>query len=289
MQQPFFRRLQANSDLSGAPGDVFEGGDRGGRGSKAAADEEVRNYEKIRAELERLQAQLGMTARERYQFAQVQKLGKDDTEAERQAIRDQAGAYFDLQKSIEEANKSKEQLNETLKTTAGTFGMAALQGKNMSDTLNRIGAQAANRALMALLDSLLKGVSLPGIAQFLGFGGAPGAPMQITPLAGQRAGGGAMQAGRGYLVGERGEEWVVPKNDSTVIPNGGFGGAPKIEVRTYNNGSGTKAETNVRRQNDGSYLVETTVRDVIMRDLHSNGDISQGLSNVFGMKRGGGN
>ncbi|MCA1596142.1 MAG: hypothetical protein LC772_06925, partial [Chloroflexi bacterium] len=60
-----------------------------------------------------------------------------------------------------------------------------------------------------------------------GGGGAGGAFLNIGTsildgmgLGGARAGGGPMDAGRAYLVGERGPEIVVPRQGGMVIPNG---------------------------------------------------------------------
>ena len=42
----------------------------------------------------------------------------------------------------------------------------------------------------------------------------------ISNFGGARADGGPVQAGRPYLVGERGPEIVVPRQAGTVLPNG---------------------------------------------------------------------
>ena len=49
----------------------------------------------------------------------------------------------------------------------------------------------------------------------------PGNPTAVVPLAGARAMGGPVEAGKPYMVGEKGPEVVVPKQSGTVIPNGG--------------------------------------------------------------------
>jgi hypothetical protein len=45
-----------------------------------------------------------------------------------------------------------------------------------------------------------------------------------SAFGGFRAAGGSVQAGKSYVVGERGAEMFVPSSNGTIIPNGGMGG-----------------------------------------------------------------
>jgi hypothetical protein len=45
-----------------------------------------------------------------------------------------------------------------------------------------------------------------------------------TAFGGFRANGGSVEAGKSYVVGERGAEMFVPSSNGTIIPNGGVGG-----------------------------------------------------------------
>src|SRR5690606_24404783 len=45
-----------------------------------------------------------------------------------------------------------------------------------------------------------------------------------------RASGGPMEANMPYIVGEKGPELVIPRRDSTVVPNGAFGGEVSVEI-----------------------------------------------------------
>jgi hypothetical protein len=46
-----------------------------------------------------------------------------------------------------------------------------------------------------------------------------------TAFGGFRANGGSVQAGKSYVVGERGAEMFVPSSNGTIVPNGGMGGS----------------------------------------------------------------
>lgn len=56
---------------------------------------------------------------------------------------------------------------------------------------------------------------------------------------GFRAAGGAVQAGKSYVVGERGAEMFVPSQNGTIVPNGGMGGTINITVNGAIDAEGT--------------------------------------------------
>lgn len=56
---------------------------------------------------------------------------------------------------------------------------------------------------------------------------------------GFRAAGGSVQAGKSYVVGERGAEMFVPSSNGTIIPNGGNGGTINITVNGAIDAEGT--------------------------------------------------
>ncbi|MGF6347905.1 hypothetical protein [Variovorax sp. W2I14] len=58
----------------------------------------------------------------------------------------------------------------------------------------------------------------------------------ISGLAGARADGGPVAAGRAYLVGERGQEVFVPKSDGTIVPNHELAGRGGLTVNNLTNG-----------------------------------------------------
>lgn len=56
---------------------------------------------------------------------------------------------------------------------------------------------------------------------------------------GFRAAGGSVEAGKSYVVGERGAEMFVPSSNGTIIPNGGNGGTINITVNGAIDAEGT--------------------------------------------------
>lgn len=91
-------------------------------------------------------------------------------------------------------------------------------GKALGDVLTDITRKALSNAIDVLFEALSKtdwgkmfggGDVLAGIGAL--FGGSP---------AGAKAGGGPVEAGRKYRVGELGSEWFYPKTDGVIIPHG---------------------------------------------------------------------
>jgi len=62
--------------------------------------------------------------------------------------------------------------------------------------------------------------------------------MIMGALAGARASGGPMTAGKSYLVGEKGPELVVPSRNSSVVPNSALGGGGVTVNQNITFGSG---------------------------------------------------
>ena len=60
-----------------------------------------------------------------------------------------------------------------------------------------------------------------------------------SAFGGFRANGGAVSAGKSYIVGERGAEMFVPSSNGTIVPNGGMGGTINITVNGAIDAEGT--------------------------------------------------
>lgn len=102
---------------------------------------------------------------------------------------------------------------------ATKFGlMNAIETGDWSDAFGQILTDVTRDALNNALDVLWEALAQidwggqgKGWAGFLSMVGGS--------FAGNRAGGGDIMAGRRYLVGEKGPEWIIPKVDGFVMPN----------------------------------------------------------------------
>lgn len=89
--------------------------------------------------------------------------------------------------------------------------------------------------ILADLTKLLARQALTGLLNaFAGGGGAAGGiGGLLSSFGGAKADGGPVQAGRSFLVGERGPELFTPKTSGGITPNGG-GAAPAVNVSVVN-------------------------------------------------------
>jgi hypothetical protein len=110
------------------------------------------------------------------------------------------------------------------------FDQANAQGNNLAQTLSGqfssmfqgliSGTMSARDAIRNLLQSLAQLLINRAFQALLGgmFGGGGGGILGGL-FGGFRAAGGPVNAGRAYIVGERGPEMIVPNRSGTVIPN----------------------------------------------------------------------
>lgn len=137
-------------------------------------------------------------------------------------VAEQLGKRFeDLNPKLEKVSGFAEQAGRNIQDALGESVLATIEGnagsieKIWGTMLKRLVAQAA----AAQLGKYLLG---EGFAKTGEVGGAAGSLIDFLKGlgGGARAMGGPIYAGRPYLVGERGPELVVPRNNGTVLPNG---------------------------------------------------------------------
>ena len=138
----------------------------------------------------------------------------------------------------------------------GLKGM--LQG--FADMLRQMLAQLAAQELLRAFFSWGAGLG-GGVGQFFTDLGAS--------FGGARAAGGAVAAGRSYLVGERGPELFVPGASGAILPNGMGGGAVVV-----NNYVTINDETDLKRSLP-AILAETTRQSVAATKAEIRGDMKR--------------
>lgn len=140
-----------------------------------------------------------------------------------------------IKKAAEDRIEAYNQLRESL-MQIGEIGVDALsdfiiEGEKGIDVVKRLAKALAHAALQALflgqgpMSGLLGGGSglLGSLVGGL-LGGSPASAAGAVGLAGLRAGGGPVSAGKVYGVGEKGPELFVPRAPGTIVPNHALGG-----------------------------------------------------------------
>jgi hypothetical protein len=117
------------------------------------------------------------------------------------------------------ANTGFTQMERTGAMAAG--GMASAIGRAVTESENRL--ENLGGAFISIIGSALGALASYGLGSVI-----PGPVGDI--LAGRRAGGGPVDAGKAYLVGEKGPEVMVTGSSGTVVPNGALGGETNIYI-----------------------------------------------------------
>ena len=149
---------------------------------------------------------------------------------------EKTGAIFvdrfakNLNKGLNQNNEKFKELASRLKrlqdaskefgtTIATGFEDAVFEAKKLSDAIRQIGQDIIRltfrKAITDPLAETLGGAIKTGIGSIIG--GMTG-----------KAGGGSVQAGKPYLVGERGMEMMIPGRSGTIIPNNALGGSVTV-------------------------------------------------------------
>lgn len=132
----------------------------------------------------------------------------------------------DLKNPIEEWQKAA---GEAANTLVDGLVDAIVQGKSLADVFKNVVKQLAAMILKALIFKALE----IGVNAII-----PGAGSAIF---GKKAGGGDVNAGKPYLVGEVGTEVFVPKQSGNIIPNNqlnGSGSPQRMQSNVYNISAG---------------------------------------------------
>ena len=108
-----------------------------------------------------------------------------------------------------------------LVTKGFTFLDSAIQGF-IDGT--KVSFKAFTAEILAYLAKLMVRMLIFKAIAGTAFGDFLGVPESVTPFGGQKAGGGSIQRGRGYLVGERGPEMFYPRTGGHMAANGAGGG-----------------------------------------------------------------
>lgn len=104
-------------------------------------------------------------------------------------------------------------------------------GKSVAESFAGVLDRIASKLIDMAVDNLVANAFKPAAS---GGGGILGAFASI--FGGFRAGGGDVQAGKGYVVGENGPEWFAPKSAGSIVPGlPGKGGGDIVIHQSFSN------------------------------------------------------
>ncbi len=183
---------------------------------KMRQDQIVKDYEReVEIEKERMQVMLDLSQ-------QAEVTANKELEA------------MDLtKKASEEQLELLEDIRDGFKSVGSTIVEAFMSGKSAAQAfksaLSSLLQKLASRSLDKFLDTIFKSDMKGAPSLFENF--MSNVPV-LGGLFGKRAGGGPVNSGSPYIVGERGPELFVPSMSGQVVPNYAMGGA--TTVNNYN-------------------------------------------------------
>jgi uncharacterized protein YoxC len=148
------------------------------------------------------------------------KQGKIDQETYNRAMVQAKQRYSDTYKALQQFGA----------TVGDDIKQAALYGKSWSDAFGAIAIDLAQLILkMTLLKSLQSSTGAGAVSGIGGFFSS-----LLSGFGGGKAAGGFVQQGTGYVVGEHGPEYFVPKTSGSIIPNMSVGSGDGGQQVTHN-------------------------------------------------------
>lgn len=191
----------------------------------AAAAERIRAAVNAAAGAQVVESLKGPLERARDEVTRLNDLfaaGAIDVDTYRSAV-EKLGEEF---RKAKDAGKSTTDVAKEIGLTfSSAFEDAISGGKGFRDILKGIEQDLLKLGTRKLItEPLLE--AFTGFLQPSGGGGGGGAASFLGSLfssifGGAMADGGSVEPGRGYLVGERGPEWFMPRTAGNIIPNGG--------------------------------------------------------------------
>lgn len=140
----------------------------------------------------------------------------------------------DEKKRLEQIRGIYQGIGDTISDGVVNSLKAAIDGtKSFGETVTDVFTDLQNQLLQLIRNQIFFG-NLTGTL-------TKGSGLLGSIFSGFLANGGPAQAGRAYMVGERGPEMFVPRTSGTVIPNGGFGGA-NVTVNVDASGSNVQGD-----------------------------------------------
>lgn len=205
-----------------------------------------------------------------------------------QAIDDeQARAIEEGQRYLDALAKKTEEVDNFARdvglTFSSSFEDAIVEGRKLQDVLEGLSRDLLRIVARKTLTEPL-GQSISDALR-----GSPG-PQQLSgpteggnffdsalKFLGFRAGGGPVQPGGAYVVGERGPELFVPNAAGSVVPNGAMG---SVQVNVINNGPPVAAQSSAPRIDAGRMVV-----DVVLTAARQDGNFRAGLASALSAPR----
>ncbi|QIB32634.1 phage tail length tape measure family protein [Ancylobacter pratisalsi] len=200
------------------------------RAAKRGARSTERDQERINQVIDGLTfeaEQLGRTAREQEIYNAVAAAGVDITSQYGQQIAGLAGHLYDMQAAQQQAIQQMDEMRSRASNVLSGFSQDIRNGVDAADALKN--------ALGRVLDSVIDIGLQSAVTNLFGKSGTADAGLLGGLFSGLfgRAGGGPVQGGQAYTVGERGPETFIPNVSGRIAPNHARGQSSETFAPVY--------------------------------------------------------
>ncbi len=231
----------------------------------------------------RAEAQLEIEHKRGINRIALMKAEADEKERLLEAENDRYKAAQD--KAARDTKKTTDIGNQLGLTFTSAFEEAIAGGKKFSEVLKSLEQDLIKLLVRkTVTDPLLSGFE--GLLKSIDFGSLFGGI-----FGGGRAGGGSVQAGKTYLIGEKGPELLsMGASSGFVTPNGALGNGTSVTVNIVNNTSG---QASVQQRTDGAgntsiEVIFDAVKGALTKDIRSEGPFAQTLQAQYALNRNAG-
>ena len=258
---------------------------------KLLADIQKQRVKNITDEIALLEKSMGLSTDELEIEKQIMQMKQDGEIKDEVEIRNKLKHLQNLQKErqlAEETAAAFERMSQTIATDISDGIKGMIRGTStlndvLSSVLNKLIDAAFNMAFFGNMQGSLGGGGFFGLLGGLfgggggAYGGAPLGPLG-NPLSQhttkyvpgmQRANGGPVKAGSGYLVGERGPELFSPGVSGMITPNHALGGSTNVVVNV--DASGSNVEGDEQQSRELGRLISVAVQSEILQQKRPGG------------------
>lgn len=232
-------------------------------------DAQQKAYEKLAASIQLETANLTASDREQFIANEVARLGATATQKQKDSIAALAGTLYDAKERYKALNEAAQFFSDTV---GNSFIDAITGAESFNDALKDIVTSLEKAVLQAALlgEGPLAGLFGTQASSSGGVGGLFGSLLSL--FGGFRAGGGSVNAGKAYVVGEKRPELFIPSTGGRIAPSVGAGGGISVAIHQSFDFSGADPATVVQLQRQMPQVV-VAARDAAVQAVR------QGLAN----------
>lgn len=227
----------------------------------SATDREAKAVLDLIAALEYEQAIMGLSKEDQAVMSALRRAGAAATDEQRARIEELVRATAEEAEAMRQTEQILNSIRDAAANALTTFISDLREGKSAGEALAHVLDDLAGRLLDVGINLLLSGLT-GGIG-----GGATSFAGQFfnSVFGGARAGGGPVEPGRIYRVGEDGPEAFIPRTSGTIVPNAALrsgGGQSRVVIEL---GAGLEARMLQTAGEQSVQIVRATVPGMIDR------------------------